>query len=115
MTGRIQTELSRLLAPNTSSAARPADRRADVADVRHEQHYQELQKTLGASRDHAVANHQGKEVRAKDAEHTANGSADQALQADQAQPPFEKNDGHADRPAHARVQLCDGSPKGSIR
>ena len=53
----------------------------------------------------AVANDEGKQVGAEDAEDAANGRANQTLQADQAQPPFEENDGEANERAHSGVQL----------
>ncbi len=55
---------------------------------------------------HAVADHQGEEVGAEDAEDAADRSADQALQADQAQPPFEQDDSQADNRAYSGVQSC---------
>ena len=53
----------------------------------------------------AVANHQGEQVGPDDAENAADGSADQPLQADPAQPPLEKDDGEADQRAYTGVQL----------
>ncbi len=79
----------------------------DQADVGHQQHDQDLQEALGVSRSKAVANHQSEQVGAEDAEDAADGSANQPLQTDQPQPPFEQYDGQADDHANQRgIQLC---------
>ena len=66
------------------------------ADVGHQQHDQNLQEALGVSWSQAAANDQGEQVSAEDAQDAADGGADQTRQADQAQPPFEQDDGDAD-------------------
>ena len=52
----------------------------------------------------AVANDQGKQVGAEDAEDAAHGGANQALQADPTQPPFEQDDAETDERAHPGIQ-----------
>ena len=76
------------------------------ADVGHQQHHQDLQEALGVPGDNAVANDQGKQVSAENAEDAADSGADQALQADPAQSPFEQDDAQADERAHSGIQPC---------
>ena len=53
----------------------------------------------------AVANHQGEQVGADNSEDAADNRADQPLQADPPQPPFEQNDAQADRPHLRRIKI----------
>ena len=46
-----------------------------------------------------------KQISAEDAEHAADGGADQALQAHHPQPPFEHDDGGADQQADGGIQV----------
>ncbi len=65
----------------------------DQANVGHQQHDHDLEETSRVARAEAVAEDQGKQVGAEDAQHAADGGPDQPLQADPAQPPFEQDDG----------------------
>ena len=61
----------------------------DQAHVGHQEHHQDLQETLGVALGNAVADDQREQVSADNSENAADGSADQALEADQAKTPFE--------------------------
>ena len=61
------------------------------AYVRHQQHDHDLQKAAQGAVGEAVANHQGKQICAEDAQNTANHRPNQPLQAHSQQAPF-KND-----------------------
>ena len=72
------------------------------ADVGHQQHQEELQKTLGRTGLQAVADNKAEEVRADDAQNAADHSSDQPLQAYLAQANFEQHHRHADQQSYAR-------------
>ena len=65
---------------------------------------------MGVAGRNTAANDQGKQVGAADAEDAPDGRADQPLQADRAQLPFEQHDGCAHDRAHASI-LEFGQPK----
>ncbi len=75
----------------------------DQADVGHQQHDQDLQEALGMACGNAVTDDEREEVSAADSEEASDGGADQTLEADGAQLPFEQHDGCADESAHTRV------------
>ena len=81
----------------------------DQSDIGHQEHDQDLQEALGVPGGDAVANDEGKQVGAEDAEDAAHGGANQALQTDPAQPPFEQDDAEADERAHQGIQ-----PRGQV-
>src|ERR1035438_6633006 len=103
--------LARLLAAEDSAQSRQVQQVAfigsdDQADVRHQEHDEDLQEALGVSLGNAAADDQGEEVGATDAEEASDGGADQPFEADGAQLPFEHNDSRTDQCAHARVNIA---------
>ena len=101
--------LALLLAAEDSAQGRQVQQVAlvgpdDQSDIGHQEHDQDLQEALGVPGGNAVADDQRKQVGAEDAEDTAHGGANQALQTDPAQPPFEQDDAEADERAHHGIQ-----------
>ena len=77
----------------------------DQTHVGHQEHHQDLQEALRVAFGNAVADDQGEQVGANNAEDAADGSPDQPLQADQSQAPFEQDDTQPDQYPYAGIEI----------
>src|SRR6185503_19628726 len=76
----------------------------DQANVCHQQHDHDLQKAAQRTLCQAIANHQRKEIRAKDSQNAPDRRTDKPLQAYPQQAPLKHDDSGAEQGAHACVQ-----------
>src|SRR5208337_3248081 len=83
----------------------------DQAYVGHQQHHQDLKKAPGVLAQRAVADDQGKQVGATNAEEAPDGRTDESFQAHPPQLPLEQNDSGADQRAHAPIQIARQSER----
>ena len=97
LVSRICSSFSLLLSAKDPAQRREIEHIALVGSnhethISHEQHYYNLQKTLGWTGRDAVSNHQGEKIRAKNAEDAANRGPYEPCKAGKAESPFKNYD-----------------------
>jgi hypothetical protein len=107
----LVTPLGLLVSSENSAQSRQIEQIAfvsanDQPDVGHEQHDDDLQKTLSVTWWQAVANYEGEQISAGNSEYAANCGSNESRQADPAQLPLEQDDGEPYHRADSGIQIC---------